>query len=123
LTRPEEPAFDEPWQAQVFAMAVTLSEHGVFSWKEWTEAFGAELKGVDREGADAYFRAWLRTLEGLLVDKAVAREGELPALAQAWLAAAAGTPHGQPIVLGAERCLSRSAGEGGSEAAAGSRRG
>jgi nitrile hydratase accessory protein len=105
LTRPETPAFDEPWQAQVFAMAVTLSERGLFSWKEWTETFGVELKGVGGEGNDAYFRAWLRTLEGLLVDKAVAREGELPALAQAWLAAAAATPHGQPIVLGAERSL------------------
>ena len=115
MTRPEERAFDEPWQAQVFAMAVTLSERGLFSWKEWTEAFGAELKGVGEGGAGAYFRAWLRTLEGLLVDKAVTREGELPALARAWLAAAAATPHGQPIVLGAERSLF--AGEGGRQAA------
>lgn len=106
MSRPEAPAFDEPWQAQVFAMAVTLSERGLFSWQEWTEAFGSELKGVSEPGNDAYFRAWLRAFERLLVDKAVAREGELPALAQAWLAAAAATPHGEPIVLGAERSFS-----------------
>ncbi len=122
MIRPEAPAFDEPWQAQVFAMAVTLSERGLFSWKEWTEAFGAELKRVGGGGADAYFRAWLTTLEGLLVDKAVAREGELPALTQAWLAAAAATPHGQPIALGAERGLSPFAEEVGGKAAGASRR-
>jgi nitrile hydratase accessory protein len=120
LTRPEAPPFDEPWQAQVFAMAVTLSERGLFSWKEWTAAFGAELKGVGAEGDGAYFRAWLTTLEGLLLDKAVAREGELPSLAQAWLAAAAATPHGRPIVLGAERSSPPFA-EGHREAAGGSR--
>jgi hypothetical protein len=28
------PVFAEPWQAQAFALAVKLSEHGHFAWKE-----------------------------------------------------------------------------------------
>jgi hypothetical protein len=32
------PVFAEPWQAQAFAPAVKLSEHGHFTWKEWAAA-------------------------------------------------------------------------------------
>ncbi len=98
MTPPDPPVFAEPWQAQVFALAVTLNERGLFGWSEWTAAFGAELQAH----AD-YFEAWLRTLEKLTVAKGFAREGELEALAEAWMAAAEATPHGKPIVLGAER--------------------
>ena len=31
------PVFNEPWQAQAFAMAVTLHEAGYFSWSEWSD--------------------------------------------------------------------------------------
>lgn len=30
-----ELVFSEPWEAQAFAMAVTLSGNGYFTWKEW----------------------------------------------------------------------------------------
>ena len=30
-----EVVFSEPWEAQAFAMAVTLSGNGYFTWKEW----------------------------------------------------------------------------------------
>ena len=36
-----EPVFAEPWQAHAFALAVKLSDAGVFSWAEWTQALGA----------------------------------------------------------------------------------
>ncbi len=94
MTPPEPPAFAEAWQAQAFALAVTLSERGLFSWSEWTQALGAELKRQDD-----YFEAWLMALEKLVVAKGVAAEGELRTLAEAWMAAAEATPHGQPIVL------------------------
>ncbi len=96
------PTFDEPWQAQVFALAVSLSERGVFSWSEWTRALGAEIAaGPAEAGNEAYFQAWLAALEKLLIAKGVTNGAELVALAQAWRAAAEATPHGQPIVLGA----------------------
>jgi nitrile hydratase accessory protein len=104
LFPPEAPAFDEPWQAQAFAIAVSLNERGLFSWSEWAEAFGAELaSGPQESGNEAYYQAWLRTLEKLVVVKGVAANGQLRDLAEAWIAAAEATPHGRPIVLGADR--------------------
>jgi hypothetical protein len=38
------PVFAEPWQAQAFALAVKLSEHGYFTWKEWASTLADELK-------------------------------------------------------------------------------
>jgi nitrile hydratase accessory protein len=104
LNAPEAPPFEEPWQAQVFAMAVVLSERGLFDWSEWTRALGAEIAAGPQEGgADVYFHNWLRALEKMLIAKGVASAGDLAALAEAWRAAAAATPHGRPIVLGADR--------------------
>ena len=104
MTAPDAPPFDEPWQAQVFAMAVKLSERGLFTWDEWTKTFGDEIAAGSREaGNEAYFMAWLNALEKVLVAKGVAGAGELRDLAQAWREAAEATPHGKPIVLGARR--------------------
>jgi nitrile hydratase accessory protein len=97
---PEAPPFDEPWQAQAFAMAVSLNQRGLFSWSEWTKALGAEIAAGRDE---PYFQAWLRALEKILIAKGVASGGELHDLAEAWRAAAEATPHGRPIVLGARR--------------------
>ncbi|MEE1557214.1 MAG: nitrile hydratase accessory protein, partial [Alphaproteobacteria bacterium] len=36
LPRDEDgPVFDEPWQAQAFAMTVWLHEQSHFTWPEW----------------------------------------------------------------------------------------
>jgi len=100
MTPPDAPPFGEPWQAQVFAMTVALSERGLFSWSEWTRTLGAELaRRPEAVGEDGYFLAWLAALESLIVDRGVAGPGDLAALARAWLAAAEATPHGRPIVL------------------------
>jgi hypothetical protein len=40
----QERVFNEPWEAQAFAMAVKLHERGAFTWGEWTETLGAEIK-------------------------------------------------------------------------------
>ena len=97
---PEPPKFDEPWQAQAFAIAVTLNQRGLFSWSEWTKALGAEIAAGPDE---PYFEAWLRALEKILIAKGVASGGELHDLTEDWRAAAEATPHGRPIVLGARR--------------------
>jgi nitrile hydratase accessory protein len=97
---PEAPPFDEPWQAQVYAMTVTLNQRGVFDGSEWSEALAAEIAARRDQ---PYFQAWLRALEKILIAKGVARGAELHDLAEAWRAAAEATPHGRPIVLGAGR--------------------
>jgi nitrile hydratase accessory protein len=104
LSAPEAPPFEEPWQAEAFALAVSLNQHGLFSWSEWTKTLGAEIAaGPGQTGNEAYFQDWLSALEKILVAKGVATGAELSDLAEAWRAAAEATPHGQPIVLGARR--------------------
>ncbi len=107
LNAPEQP-FDEPWQAQAFAIAILLSERGLFSWGEWAAALGAELA---RAPGRPYYEAWLEALAGLLLAKGVAGAGELEKLAEAWREAAEATPHGQPIVLGAGRAVKSGSGK------------
>jgi nitrile hydratase accessory protein len=100
LNAPEAPPFDEPWQAQVFAMVVMLNQRGLFDWSEWARALGAEIAGGPQEaGNEAYFQGWLRALEKLLIAKGVASADALHELADDWRAAAQATPHGRPIVL------------------------
>ena len=102
MSAPEASPFDAPWQAEAFALAILLNERGLFTWGEWTEVFGAELKaGPQAAGNDVYYGCWLNALEKLLVAKGIASPAALADLARAWRDAAAATPHGQPIVLAA----------------------
>jgi nitrile hydratase accessory protein len=95
LTAPEAP-FDEPWQAQLFALTVALNEAGRFSWSEWAEVFGPRVQG---ESAAHYWEVWSEALVVLLEGKGIADASEVVAMTERWQAAARATPHGQPIVL------------------------
>ena len=99
----EGPVFREPWEAQAFAMAVALRERGVFTWTEWAEALGAEIKRAQAAGdpdtGETYYRHWLATLEGLVTSKGVASLETLDRYRDAWNHAADRTPHGAPIEL------------------------
>lgn len=100
------PVFGAPWQAQAFALALALYERGVFSWNEWAaalgEAIGRAQQAGDPDRGDTYYRHWLDALEHLVIAKGLADAGRLHALEHAWEAAAARTPHGQPIELSPE---------------------
>ncbi|MGR3341818.1 MAG: nitrile hydratase accessory protein [Paracoccaceae bacterium] len=48
---PSGPVFDEPWQAQVLALADSLIKGGNFSAKNWAQTLGAALKDADARGA------------------------------------------------------------------------
>jgi nitrile hydratase accessory protein len=93
----------EPWQAQVFALAVKLSEQGYFTWKEWTEALGDELNAATsrRESDDGshYYDRWLAALEHLVTAKGLADSAALVARKEAWADAYRCTPHGTPVKL------------------------
>lgn len=102
----EGPVFREPWEAQAFAMALMLHERGVFTWPEWAETLGAEIKRAQAAGdpdtGETYYRHWLATLERLVAQKGVATADLLHRYRDAWDHAADRTPHGKPIVLGTE---------------------
>jgi nitrile hydratase accessory protein len=91
------PVFSEPWEAQAFAMAVKLHEKGVFTWSEWAETLGAEIK----RGGLSYYEHWLAALETIAERKGAMTQAEREERIEAWDRAAHATPHGQPIVLSA----------------------
>ena len=92
---PEAP-FDEPWQAQAFALAVALGDRGAFTASEWAAALGAVIAA----SPDApYYEAWLEALEGLTAAKGLAGTPELVARKTAWREAYLVTPHGRPVTL------------------------
>jgi nitrile hydratase accessory protein len=104
LPRDEEgPVFREPWEAQAFAMALTLHERGLFTWKEWAAALADEIKRAQASGdpdeGDTYYRHWLATLEKLVAAKGVATLEAQHRYRDAWDHAADRTPHGAPIEL------------------------
>jgi nitrile hydratase accessory protein len=93
---PESPVFNEPWEAQAFAMAVSLNEKGVFTWTEWAAALAREISAdADR----SYYECWLTALEKLVEAKKVMTEEERLARIDEWDRAARATPHGKPIEL------------------------
>lgn len=96
----DAPVFAEPWQAQVFAIAVALNERGLFEWSEWAAALSRERASPDaaQDGGD-YYAHWLAALETLLTEKEIATAETVEALTNSWQRAARATPHGQPIRL------------------------
>lgn len=97
---PSETRFDEAWQAQAYALAHALSERGLFTWTEWTETFGAELRKHSDDDGTHYYDAYLCTLEAIVVAKGAANIEELGLLKDAWEKAYESTPHGKPVELG-----------------------
>ena len=102
------PVFAEPWQALAFALAVSLSRQGHFSWKEWAEALAEELKTSSARGepddGSHYYHCWLATLERLVVAKRLSDKAALLACKDAWADAYRRTPHGKPVELANDSC-------------------
>jgi nitrile hydratase accessory protein len=91
---PEAP-FREPWEAQAFALAVELSDKGVFEWREFSLALGAEIKAAEAQGKDEpYYVLWLAALEKLLAGKGVVSPVVVDARQAAMKAANAAEAHG-----------------------------
>lgn len=99
MTGPSPSNFAAPWEAQVFALVVSLQEAGLFTWSDWAERLGREIRPGDGPERPADYGAWLATLEALLAERGVAASDSVAARTQAFLRAAAATPHGQPIRL------------------------
>ena len=71
----EGPVFREPWEAQAFALTLSLYDRGEFKWP------------------------WLAALERIVAEKGVTDAGTLRKYFNAWDHAADRTPHGTPIEL------------------------
>jgi nitrile hydratase accessory protein len=99
----EGPVFREPWEAQAFALAVSLHERGLFTWTEWANVLGDEIKKAQAAGdpdtGETYYRHWLATLERIVAEKGLSDTHTLARTRDAWERACARTPHGTPIEL------------------------
>jgi nitrile hydratase accessory protein len=97
------PVFTAPWQAQAFAMALTLQQRGFFTWAEWADLLGAARARAATAGApdtgETYYRDWLATLEQMVTSKGLTDAAALSRTRDAWGRAAERTPHGAPIEL------------------------
>ena len=100
------PVFREPWEAQAFAMTLSLYDRGLFTWPEWAQTLGAEIKRAQAAGdpdtGGTYYRHWLNALERLVGEKGVTDAHTLTRYRDAWDRAADRTPHGTPIELRSE---------------------
>jgi len=98
-----EPVFKAPWEAQAFAMTLSLHARGVFTWSEWAGALAAELAAAAARGApddgSRYYEHWLAALEKLVAGKELVSQQDLDRRVDEWDAAVHATPHGQPIKL------------------------
>jgi nitrile hydratase accessory protein len=90
-----ERPFEAPWQAHAFAITVSLTELGLFTWTEWADAFSRNLA---RKQYKAYYEHWLDTLEQMVVARAAVPPNSLESWRSAWDLAIERTPHGRPIV-------------------------
>ena len=99
----EGPVFREPWEAQAFAMTLSLYDRGLFVWPEWAAILGDEIKKAQAAGdpdtGETYYRHWLAALERIVAEKGVTDAGTLRKYYDAWDHAADRTPHGKPIEL------------------------
>jgi nitrile hydratase accessory protein len=97
------PVFAEPWQAQVFALAVRLSAQGHFTWKEWAATLAGELKAAADRGepddGSRYYAHWLAALERLVTAKHLTDRAALLDRKNEWADAYRHTPHGRPVEL------------------------
>jgi nitrile hydratase accessory protein len=90
-----EAVFAEPWEARAFALALTLSRSGQFSWDEFRDRLIAEIARADAEttrdrratAAESprgpYYECWLAALEQLLREKELLHADEIERRASA----------------------------------------
>ena len=99
------PVFNEPWEAQAFALAVRLSEVGCFTWPEWAAILSQEITAAQERGdpdlGNTYYQHWLNALERICVEKHLVGHEDMSRRQQEWRRAYLNTPHGQPIELSA----------------------
>jgi nitrile hydratase accessory protein len=99
----EGPVFNAPWEAQAFAMTLSLHAAGAFTWREWADALAAELSVAAAHGepddGSHYYEHWLAALEKLVTKKGVVPAQELQRRLDEWDAAVRATPHGKPVEL------------------------
>ena len=97
------PVFAEPWQAQVFALTVQLSQAGYFRWREWADTLDILLREAvaldPRDDGSRYYEHWLIALERLCLAKGLTDSEALDMRTAAWVDDYRRAPDGRPVEL------------------------
>ncbi len=97
------PIFDEPWHAQVLALADAMVQAGHFSASDWAEALGAARSAAETRGdpdtVETYYLCAVEALEGLVAGNTAISGDALRDRKDAWARAYLATPHGKPVKL------------------------
>lgn len=75
-------AFEEPWQARAFAVAVTVAKTSSIDWAEFQSRLANEIETDQRQATgdqteQLYYERWLRALESLSIDQGLVSADEL----------------------------------------------
>lgn len=76
--------FSAPWEATAFAIVVSLSKAGHFTWAEWVECFSREVAAATAIEAGGgtpptYYEQWLAAAETMVAAKGIASVDQLRA--------------------------------------------
>jgi nitrile hydratase accessory protein len=67
----DEPVFETPWEARIFALTVQLAKNQHMNWDEFRKALVIEIAAGDAHhisDGSAYYRAWLAATEKTMSD-------------------------------------------------------
>ena len=83
-----ELVFDALWEGRTFGMAVTLSDQGVYPWRDFRDSLVAVIARHDAAGdvATPYYERFLAALEHLAVERGLVGKEEHDALTEAYVA-------------------------------------
>lgn len=65
-----EPVFNSPWEARIFAMTINLYDKKFFDWEDFRQRLIAEIAVADslpENERPTYYESWLAALEKLLI--------------------------------------------------------
>ena len=73
--------FEEPWEARLFGITMSLFEQGLFEWEEFRQRLIDEIQSWEAAGHPqeewSYYERWAAAFERLLADKALCGAPEL----------------------------------------------
>lgn len=103
LREEQRPSFNEPWQAEAYALVQVLIETARISPQEWAALFGDALRDAAIHGkpdnSETYYAALSKALEHVLVVAGLVQDAEVEQRTDDWRAAYHRTPHGKPVKL------------------------
>lgn len=76
-----ELVFDKLWEGRTFGMAVTLSDQGVYPWRDFRSSLVDVISACDAAGdtTTPYYERFLAALENLALERGLVAKDELDA--------------------------------------------